>query len=838
MKLAKKILQAAAFAAASISLTSGLLAQTSPAVTSTTRVEEKTIELPSFVVTGRAGTEVRSKLESSYSITTRSEEELRLSAPMGVAESLRDIPGFWVEASGGEASANVRARGIPTDGYSTVNLLEDGLPIQHDPALGWLNADQSFRMDQTIKTLEVVRGGPSAVFTSNAPGGSVNYITRKGDTGTEGILRFEGGDFDHRRFDFYTGGAMGDWYAGVGGFHRSSNGVRDAGFKFNSGGQIRISLGRKLTQGSVDFSLKRIDDSVGFYLGTPFTFDASGDVKAVNGFDGKYGTLTGPELTRFSLPSANGKFDFDNTIGTELKLTQLTLKVNLDLGGGWKLENGARYRDSTSVRNGFFPAALSTGSAFLSANLAALKALYPTVTTAQLRYVTTPSEVFNPSTQNGNGLVLSASMRSVSVPESEFLNDARVVKKFQFGGQSHDVALGFYVASIDESFTRYSAQNVTDVRANARLMNYVGLDAAGNVVGSLTENGFSRYGNEWANGSGSQTSTAIYLSDEWTLAPGLRLDAGLRHEKAEVSTTTEGTKTVNLGISTTPVDDNVLTGNGLFTPANPTYSKTMWSAGINYQLNKNSGIFARTTVANKIPSISDFITNPTNTPRVPTMRMHEAGYKYSTKLADLYATGFYTGYDSYGFSELAYNASTNDYVSRSSFTSTKTYGVELEGALRPLTWFELKGTATLQRARFGDFKYISGVTNGVTTTTNFSGNQLLRVPETSFRLTPCVNLEPLRLHLELPVEYFSDRYSDAANLQKLPAYSVLHFRARASLTRNLTAYLIVDNLTNTLGLTEGNPRSGQFISGDVGATYYIARSILGRSGRIALQYQF
>lgn len=116
MKLAKKILQAAAFAAASITLTSGLLAQTSPAVTSTTRVEEKTIELPSFVVTGRAGTEVRSKLESSYSITTRSEEELRLASPMGVAESLRDIPGFWVEASGGEASANVRARGIPTDG--------------------------------------------------------------------------------------------------------------------------------------------------------------------------------------------------------------------------------------------------------------------------------------------------------------------------------------------------------------------------------------------------------------------------------------------------------------------------------------------------------------------------------------------------------------------------------------------------------------------------------------------------------------------------------------------------------------------------------------------------
>ncbi len=800
---------------------------------------EQTVALPDFVVTGRAGTEVRSKVEASYSITTRSDEDLRIASPMGVAEALRDIPGFWVEASGGEASANVRARGIPTDGYSTINLLEDGLPIQHDPALGYMNVDQAFRMDQTVKTLEVVRGGPSTVFSSNAPGGSVNFITRKGDgAGGEGILRYEAGDFGHHRFDFFTGGSAGDWYAGVGGFYRVSRGVRDAGFDFNKGGQIRVSLGRKLANGTIDFNVKRIDDTVGFYLGTPFTFNVSGGVVAVSGFDARHGTLVGPELTHFSLPSTNGVFNFDNTIGTNVKLTQFTLKVSLDLGDGWKLENGDRFRDSVSVRNGFFPAALSTGNAFLAANLAALKALSPSVTAARLRYVTTPTVFFDPATQNSNGLVLSASMRSVTMPESEFLNDTRLLRKFEVGGQKHDFAIGGYVANLNETFTRYSAQNVTDVRANARLLDYVGVDASGKVVAALTENGFSRYGNEWANGSGQQTSTALYLSDEWAITRELRVDLGVRREQAKISTTTEGSKTYNLGVSSTPVDRTVLGGTGLFTPANTTYTGTMWSAGINYQFDRQSGVFGRTTVAHKLPSEGDFITNPTNTPRVPTMRMHEAGYKYVSKLADVFATGFYTGYDSYGFSELAFVPATNSYVSRSSFTSTRTYGLELEGAVRPAAWFELRGTATVQRARFGDFKYVSAVSNGATTITNFSGNQLLRVPETSFRLIPIFNLEPLRARVEFPVEHYSDRFSDAANLQKLPAYTVLNFRLRANIGRRITAYVIVDNLTNAIGLTEGNPRSGQFISGDAGATYYIARSILGRSGRVALQYQF
>src|SRR5690242_16163783 len=90
-----------------------------------------------LVVTGRAGAQAQSRVEASYAITSISEEKLRLQSPPSVAEVLKNVPGYWVEASGGVGGANIRARGIPIEGYAAVGLQEDGLPIQHDGGLGF-----------------------------------------------------------------------------------------------------------------------------------------------------------------------------------------------------------------------------------------------------------------------------------------------------------------------------------------------------------------------------------------------------------------------------------------------------------------------------------------------------------------------------------------------------------------------------------------------------------------------------------------------------------------------------------------------------------------------------
>ena len=140
-----------------------------------------------------------------------------------MTETLKSVPGFWVEASGGEGSGNVRARGIPVDGFGSINLLEDGLPVQHDPALGYLNADQAFRIDESIDRIEVVRGGPSSVFYSSAPGGVVNYITRKpGDTLSGNARILYGPTAELYRFDGWIGTPLADgWKLGLGGFYRN-----------------------------------------------------------------------------------------------------------------------------------------------------------------------------------------------------------------------------------------------------------------------------------------------------------------------------------------------------------------------------------------------------------------------------------------------------------------------------------------------------------------------------------------------------------------------------------------------------------------------------------------
>ena len=89
-----------------------------------------------------------------------------------------------------------------------------------------------------------------------------------------------------------------------------------------------------------------------------------------------------------------------------------------------------------------------------------------------------------------------------------------------------------------------------------------------------------------------------------------------------------------------------------------------------------------------------------------------------------------------------------------------------------------------------------------------------------------------------PVEYYSKRFADVANSQSLAEYTVINLNARWNVSDRLAVSLAGVNLTNVIGLTEGNPRAGQFVSGDAGARYYLARPILGTSWRAALTYRF
>lgn len=791
------------------------------------------------VVTGRAGINNRTRADTSYSVSVVSQEHIRQTGASSVADALRNIPGFWVENSGGEASANIRARGIPVDGYASVQVEEDGMPIQHDPGLGYLNADQSFRLDETIDQIQVVRGGPSSVFASNAPGGVVNFITRKPTDDFQGLAKLTLGDDGLYRGDFWVGGPIGDWKVAAGGFYRVENGVRNPGYNFNDGGQFRLDARHDLGRGEIDFDFKHIDDHVGFYLPIPVAANGSGGLKSVSGFNASTGILNGPQTENLSLLTANGWKDFSTVPGTAVKLDQFSAHLTQDFDGGWHMEDHFRMRETTQDRTGLFTGSVQTGAVRLAQLLPQVqKSLYANAASLQFRYVNSPNTVFS-SSQNGNGLEVDNNDRWVGISEREVMDDLRFSNKFDFYGQ-HDVSVGAYIMSAHETFNRYSAVLMMDTKNQASLLNVVALDSSGNVIGNVTNNGALRYGSEFADGAGDQLSTAGYVADEWQVTSQLRIDAGVRLDQMHTTGSAEGSTTVNLNTPNTGIAaTQYLTGNGIWTPYSKTFHGFNGTIGLNWQFDKSQGVFVRATKAERLPSISDFITNPTNTqPVVNHSDMYEAGYKLSRPLGDLYLTLFDTEYHNYGVGEFVYNNATATYVSKQFYGDTRDYGVEVDGDFRPVSWFSLPFTGTFQDPTFTNLKYTSSVTNGVPTVLNYDGNQLLRIPKYSFSASPTLHLIDNRLLSSVTVEYYSDRYADAANTQLLPAYTVVDMSVRYNISNDLTFYLSGYNLTDAIGLTEGNPRSGEVLSTQAGAPVYLARPIVGRTFRMSLLYRF
>lgn len=801
--------------------------------------------LQTVVVTGRVGVQKRTKAETSYSITTIDEEDLRNQGPTSVTESLKSVPGFWVESTGGEASGNVRARGVPVDGFGSINLLEDGMPIAHDPALGYLNADQDFRLDETISSIQVVRGGPSAIFYSNAPAGAVNYLPRQIGDRVEGLVKVEIGSNGLRRTDFWYGTPIADgWKGSFGGFYREGAGPRDPGYDGNHGGQVRGTLVKTWGDGKLSFDLKHLNDHVFFDTDVPMMTGANGSINAVPGFNGNYGSLAGPETKDVMLTTANGAFNFNNDIGTYVNRTQFTTKFEQSLAGDWKFSDGLRYNDTQTVRNGYFANSVQPGQSLLSTlQQQGVLAAYAGAgaTGLQLSYVDSPSTVFNLNNQNGNAQTIEAGLRSLTIPVHEVMNDAHISGQVDWAGK-HDLTVGLYLAKVSEDFDRFSSLVLTDVRSQARLLNVDAVNAAGQVVGQVTKNGVLSNGYEWAHSMGRQTSTALYVSDEWQVSQPLRIDAGLRWEKLSASGWNEIATPAKLndGVLLDAVT-GVETGSGQRSYFSKSASKPTWTLGANYQLSKTQGLFARYTNTFRLPNMSTWIGNTAaasaNVGITQTMTLGEVGYKYVNDWTELYTTLFSTQYNNVGFTNTVYNPTTLAYTSQAGFGNTNTTGLELEGAFYPTDLLEIHYSATFQDAKYKNLTYQSLV-GGALTPLDYGGNQLIRVPATSFRIVPGINLLENKLHMQMSYEFEGKRYVDIANTVVLPRYHTINASASYAIDRRQTLQLYVDNLNNSLGLTEGNPRAGEVSSTDANAPVFLARPLLGRAFRMSYMYKF
>lgn len=140
---------------------------------------QQTTLLPETVVTAARIETPLSTVGSSITVIDR--EELDRRQTRLVSDVLREVPGLAVGRSGGIGGyTQLRMRGAEAN--QTLVLI-DGIEV-NDPGL---NAEFDFAhlLAEDVERIEILRGAQSALWGSDAVGGVINIITRKGEGPTK-----------------------------------------------------------------------------------------------------------------------------------------------------------------------------------------------------------------------------------------------------------------------------------------------------------------------------------------------------------------------------------------------------------------------------------------------------------------------------------------------------------------------------------------------------------------------------------------------------------------------------------------------------------------------------
>src|SRR5512141_3013188 len=216
-----------ATAASWLAGSAGAMAQepvlTGPVVVTATRIEEKV-----------------SEQASSVSVVTR--EEMDRKSPSLAGDALQGIPGVDVQRTGSLGGLeNIKIRG----GKSTHTLVMiDGFPV-NSPSSG--EFDISALPVNGFERVEIVRGAQSALHGSNAMGGVVNFLPRKGEEGRQYGGGLSGGSFDTLQWSGYAQGAGkgGNLHLGVSGLKSDGTLPNDDTDLFSFAGSGEAAVGER-----------------------------------------------------------------------------------------------------------------------------------------------------------------------------------------------------------------------------------------------------------------------------------------------------------------------------------------------------------------------------------------------------------------------------------------------------------------------------------------------------------------------------------------------------------------------------------------------------------------
>ena len=787
---------------------------TDTTATGTAAAEEEVYQDEAIVVVGTAGGGTR-RQDAAFAVTSIGEEAIDRAAPNSTADILRAVPGVMAESSGGQNGANIFVRGYPSGGDAQfVTFQLGGVPIYPPSTLSFLENSQLIRLDETVERIEAVRGGTGSLFSNGQPGLTVNVVPRTGGDVFEAFGKLSYTDFDEIRGDAWVSGPLGDDTGFmIGGYYAQGNGLRDPQFRGEKGGQITANIRHEFgNRGSVEVYARYLNDKGQWLLPIPVV-STDGKISAYPGFDAGNGVLAGRD-TRITTNIVGRTVDLADGRGADVFNTGIAF--DYEVADGVRVRERLSYLGGNADTVGLVPVAPPSPAAAMGVTPGGAGS-----TTGPLTYVNGGQAVAG----GAGAQVMRAGIWEVRKKISSFVSDSAV----EWESGNNKLTGGFYFADYS-SYDAWTLGNQVLLAAepNARLLN---MTLNGGRTATL--NGFTGGPAFQVRAHYEGSDYAFYAVDEFQVTPELRVDGGVRWQRhsidASLRTPLAGGN-VNLDGNPNTLYDNSVTVLGDARQIRYRNSAWSWTAGVNYDFSSSVGVFARYSRGNSFPQFDNLreasavnIADKTGLAATAKVDTYEAGLKVSTPIVSLYATVFHNKFDGLATTSLINN------VPVSSNGGAKATGVELEGVVRPFDGFSVTASGTYLDATYRGFFTGNG-------TIDNSGNRVQRQPRWTWRVTPAyeIDLGDVKPAVFATLQYTGDRFSDPENNQQLPNFYQLDAGVSVEIAERYTLAVTGNNLTDEIGLTEGNPR----IIGGQGSGPILARPILGRSFRFSAAVKF
>lgn len=165
---------------------------------------EEPVDLGEVVVTGTRETEPLK--ESPVTINSVSEKTIDTVKPVHPSEVMNRVPGVWITSTGGEG--HITAIRQPLTTGPVYLYLEDGVPVR---STGFFNHNAMYETNiPGAEKIEVVKGAGTALYGSDAIGGTINVITKPAPLTPEFEINTEIGEYDWYRLLLSGGNTWGN----------------------------------------------------------------------------------------------------------------------------------------------------------------------------------------------------------------------------------------------------------------------------------------------------------------------------------------------------------------------------------------------------------------------------------------------------------------------------------------------------------------------------------------------------------------------------------------------------------------------------------------------------